>query len=365
VPLWRRKLTTLADLFATRFDARVEKVAVLLMAPTSVLWAAAQIRAFGQVVTSSSGIELETAIAFSAGVVIVYTAAGGLLADAVTDLLQGAVLAVGLIVLAVAIFASGAADLGSLAETGRALADPAPVPWWVRAESWAIPLFGSVLAQEMVARTLAARSPELARGGAFAAGGMYVAIGLIPVALGLLGARLVPGLEHGEQVLPRLAQEHFPWWFYAVFAGALISAILSTVDSALLAAGSLVSHNLVAPLVPGLDDRARLRVARASVIGFGVIAWLLALHAEGVYALIENASAFASAGVLVAATFGLFTSLGDARSALAALLLGAGVWIGAAYGTDSEAPYLWSLAAALVGYLVFAPFSRPVVPHEA
>jgi Na+/proline symporter len=365
VPLWRRKLTTLADLFASRFDGRVERLAVLLMAPTSVMWAAAQIRAFGQVVVTSSGVELETAIAFSAGVVIVYTAAGGLLADAVTDLLQGVVLALGLIVLAVTVFATGMADFTMLAETSRTLTDPAPAPWWVRVESWAIPLCGSVLAQEMVARTVAARSPELARGGAFAAGGLYLAIGIIPVGLGLLGARLVPGLEHGEQVLPRLALEHFPWWFYAVFAGALISAILSTVDSALLAAGSLVSHNLVVPLVPGLDDRAKLRVARAAVIAFGIVAWVLALYAEGVYALIENASAFASAGVLVAGTFGLFTRFGGARSALAALALGASVWVVAAYATDSEAPYLWSLAAALGGYLVVAMFERVEVPLEA
>ena len=90
VPLWRRKLTTLADLFAWRFGPGVERLAVLLMVPTSLLWAAAQMRAFGQVVAISSGLELEVALLLSAGIVILYTAAGGLLADAVTDLIQGA-----------------------------------------------------------------------------------------------------------------------------------------------------------------------------------------------------------------------------------------------------------------------------------
>src|SRR5262245_15666879 len=79
VPLWKRRLTTLADLFAQRFSPRVERLAVLLMAPTSLLWAAAQIRAFGQVVATSSGLGLDSAIFFAACVVIVYTAAGGLL----------------------------------------------------------------------------------------------------------------------------------------------------------------------------------------------------------------------------------------------------------------------------------------------
>ena len=72
-----------------------------------------------------------------------------------------------------------------------------------------------------------------------------------------------------------MALEHFPLWFYAIFAGALISAILSTVDSALLAAASLVSHNLIVPLLPGhRSDEAPL--ARAGVIVFGVVAYVLA-----------------------------------------------------------------------------------------
>ena len=44
-PLWRRKYTTFGDLFRERYSPGVERLAVLLMVPTSVLWAAAQIRA--------------------------------------------------------------------------------------------------------------------------------------------------------------------------------------------------------------------------------------------------------------------------------------------------------------------------------
>lgn len=361
VPLWRRKLTTLADLFASRFGPAVERLAVLLMAPTSVLWAAAQIRAFGQVVATSSGLELQVAIGISAAVVIVYTAAGGLLADAVTDLIQGGTLMVGLIVLAVAVFAIGDVSFAQLAETSHSLARP-PESWLVRAEAWAIPICGSVLAQEMVSRVIAARSPELARGGAFMAGGLYIAIGIIPVGLGLVGARLLPGLEDPEQVLPRLALEHFPLWFYAIFAGALISAILSTVDSALLAAASLVSHNLIVPIYPQMADRTKLRCARGGVIVFGIISYVLAMNAEGVYELIETAAAFASAGVLVAGTFGLFTRFGGAASAIAALLTGTVVWCVGEWAELVEAPYLASLAGAALAYVAFALFETERVP---
>ncbi|MBY0401036.1 sodium:solute symporter family protein [Myxococcota bacterium] len=353
VPLWRRGLTTIGDLFAQRFGSGVERLAVLLMAPTSVLWAAAQIRAFGHVVATSSGIELEWALALAAAVVILYTAAGGLLSDAVTDVLQGSLLAVGLVVLAIAVLARDDVSLAGLLATGGSFA-PVERSLLERAEAWAIPLFGSLIAQEQVARVLSARSGEVARGSAFAAGGLYLAIGIVPVGLALVGVRLLPGLEDPEQVLPRLALEHFPAWFYVVFAGALISAILSTVDSALLAASSLVAHNLLAPLRPGASDRTKLRLARGAVLVFGIVAYGLAREAEGVYALIESASAFASAGVLVSASFGLFTRIGGAFSAGAALVSGALVWMIGAWGGLIEAPYLASIAAATLAYVAGA-----------
>jgi SSS family solute:Na+ symporter len=103
VPLWRLRLTTIADLFRLRFDESVERVAVLLIVPTSLFWAAAQIRAFGQVISSASGFEIEATVTFAAVVVIAYTMFGGLMADAWTDLVQGIALIVGLIALSSAI----------------------------------------------------------------------------------------------------------------------------------------------------------------------------------------------------------------------------------------------------------------------
>src|SRR5688500_1806813 len=72
-PLWRRHLTTLADLYRERYSPLVERVAALVLIPSSLLWAAAQIRAFGQVlVVSGSGLELELALGIACGFVILY-----------------------------------------------------------------------------------------------------------------------------------------------------------------------------------------------------------------------------------------------------------------------------------------------------
>ena len=357
VPIWKRRLTTMADLFRQRYSPAVERLAVLLMVPTSLLWAAAQIRAFGQVISASSGLQVEITITVAALVVIIYTVSGGLLADAITDMVQGIALILGLtVLLAVILVQGGAGALSQVQPERLRLLGGGAVPWYKTAEAWAIPVFGSVVAAELVARVLASRSAAIARNSFVVAGGCYLAIGLIPVTLGLIGAEMLPGLKDPEQVLPQLAQEHLPSVLYVLFVGALLSAILSTVDSTLLVSSSLVSHNIVAPLSPGISETWRVRSARIGVAAFGALAYVMALYAEGVYVLVEQASAFGSAGIVVIVTFGLFTRIGGPASALAALLSGVGVWVFGNYLLELPWAYLAALGASVAAYAVGALF---------
>lgn len=363
IPLWRRGLTTLADLFRQRYSIGIERLAVIIIVPTSIMWAAAQIRAFGQVLDVGSPLGVEVAITIAAAVVIVYTIAGGLYSDVITDLVQGIALIIGLVVL-LYVVAQAAGGFGpALAEIPpeRLRLFGAPdEPLLATIEKWAIPITGSVVAQELIARILAVRSPTLARRASLAGGGMYLVFGLIPVFIGLVGARLLPDLGEPEQLLPTLAQQHLSTVLYILFAGALISAILSTVDSALLAAAALVEHNLILPLRPNLSERGKIRVARLGVLAAGVIAYVLALHAEGVYELVVESSAFGGAGIFVIVVFGLFTTFGGARAAAAALVVGIVSWVAGGYWFEWSTPYLISLGLGALSYVLVALFERPL-----
>jgi len=367
VPLWNRKLTTLADLFRQRFSVATERTAAIVLIPGSLLWAAAQIRGFGHVLATASTLELEAAILLAAGFVVLYTVFGGLLADAITDLVQGVCLVVGLVVVffGVASKAGGArALLAGIAADERVELFSLGGDLWALLEEWAIPICGSVVAVELVSRVIATRTPAVARRSALAAGGAYLAVGLIPLALGVAGTRLVPGLDDAEQILPALAHRQLPLVFFALFAGALVSAILSTVDSILLVGSALLSHNVVVPLLGITDEKSKVRLARGGVALLGVLSYLLARRAEGVFELVEQASAFGSSGALVLVVFGLFTRWGGALAGTATLAAGVVVYLaGTAAGWPY--PYLASLAAALVLFVAAAAWEgrrRPAVP---
>ena len=357
-PLWRRRLTTLADLFRQRYSAGVERLAAVILIPGSILWAAAQIRSFGYVLsTVTDGIPVDVAIGAAAAFTLLYTVFGGLLADAITDVIQGAMLAVGLIVVLAGVLlqlGNGAGPVIAAGDVGPISLLPAGgVSPWVLAEEWAIPVCGSLMATELVSRIVATRSPNVARRSSLVAGVMYVAIGIIPLVIGLLGQRIVPSLAEPEQVIPAVAEALLPTFFFAVFAGALVSAILSTVDSTLLVSSGLMSHNLVVPLFRVTSERTKVRIARAGVVAFGVIAYVQAVRAEGVFELVEDASAFGSAGTLVTVCFGLFTSFGGAVAAALTLAAGMGSYLLAA-GTGFEFPFLLSLGTSLAVYTIAA-----------
>jgi Na+/proline symporter len=352
-PLWRRKLTTLADLFRERFSPGVERAASILLIPTSVCWAAAQIRAFGHVLTTASTIDIDLAIGVAAGVVVIYTTFGGLLADAISDVIQGIGITIGLVVLLVVVVGEVGGVGAALDAIGRTreAAPPSLHGPLATLEAWSLPVFGSLVAQELVARISASRSATVARRSAMIAGVGYLTVGSIPVLIALMAPALLPHhAGDAEQVLPLLAQRHLSSFAYLLFAGALISAILSTVDSTLLVASSLFSHNLVLRSWPTASERAKVSLARAGVVGFGIVAYCLAIGSESVSQLIEHTNGFGSAGVFVIVVFGLFTSIGGAASAFAALAAGVAVYFVGLMG-DYEYAYLASLAAALCVYL--------------
>ncbi len=361
VPLWKRRLTTFADLFLQRYGPRVEMIAAVMLVPSGLLWAAAQLRGFGQVITTLTVVDIHLAIAGATLFCVLYTVLGGLLADAITDLIQGAVLIVGLVLLAGAVVihhgGTGAA-FASIDGARVMFAAGATNPSLLAMiEEWAVPIAGSVVAVELVSRVIAARSPSVARNSALLAGGLYIVVGLLPVFIGLAASGLVTGVADPEQFLPLAARQLLSPVGYIVFVGALISAILSTVDTILLVGSGLITHNVIAPALGITADRTRLRMARVGVVVLGIIAMVLAQRATGVGALVEEASSLGSAGILVVVSFALFSRIGGALAATATLIGGLGAYLGGtAWGVAY--PFLGSLAASVVIYLAASVVER-------
>ena len=359
-PLWRRGITTFADMIRDRYSPEVEKLFVLALLPGSLFWAAAQIRAFGQLLSASGGLDLMAAILIAAVLVAAYTTVGGLLADAVTDVIQGAAVIVGLVVLAWFVASALGGAGASLAAIPAERLDPfaGSDPPLARIEKLAIVLCGSIVSVELISRFLGARSVAAARNGTLIGGLMYLALGLLPIYLGLVGPSLLKDLAETEQLVPRLAASQLPRVAYALFLGALVSAILSVVHAALHAPASQISHNIVTRIHPGMSEPAKLWSVRLTVVLLSIVALALAMSVERIKDLVETASAFGSAGAFVVVVFGLYTRIGGPASAITSLVAGVSIWLWGKYVFGLKTPYLVGLSAAFLTYVAVALAER-------
>ena len=352
--LWSRGLTTFADLFRQRYSPGVERLVVIVLLPGSIIWAAAQIRAFGQVMDANSGMGLKTAIVLAAVLVGAYSVVGGLLADSVTDVIQGIVVLAGLIILGAIVGASVGgvpAGLAQVEPERLGLYDPEDGVLGTL-EKIAIPICGTIVAVELISRFLGARTAEIAGRATVTGGLIYLTIGLVPVFLGLMGPTAAAecsgsGADRGQagrglSAGPALHRLHRRHHLGNPVGGAFGSA---------RARGADLPQPPRERWCPASPTAASCGRCALTVLVLSIVAFVISFSSEGIKELVETASAFGSAGVFVATLFALFTRFGGPLSAYASVGAGMIVWAGGKYGLGLATPYLFGLLAALAGYV--------------
>lgn len=359
--LWRGGYTTLADFYRERYGSFVEKFSVWILFPSSLFWAAAQIRAFGQVVAASTDLPVDVAIIGAAAFVIIYTLMGGLLGDIVTDVLQGLIVAVGLIAVFVLTIqhVPNIPEILSQMEPSRFSLIAPDESWLTRLDRWAVPVLGSLVAQELVSRVLASKDAKVAVRSSYISAVIYLIMGSMPVFLGLLGPTLLPGLEDSEQFLVTWASQLLPAVLFTIFAGALISAILATIDSILLSLSALLTHNILIPTLKVTDDKKKIQLARVVIVLSGIVAFGIAMTSDSIYDLVETASSFGTAGVLVITLAALVTKKSSPWAAGFALTAGIVTTPLAEYSWQVDAPFLTSIIASTIAFAlgqILAPY---------
>src|SRR6185503_8369462 len=109
----------------------------------------------------------------------------------------------------------------------------------------------------------------------YVAAGLYLTIAMLPLFISLCTKLLYPQELSGDTqlALPRMVMIHTPLAVQILFFGSLLSAIMSTTSSAMLAPASIFSENLVKPIFKKqFTDAGFLMLTRASVLLFSVIA---------------------------------------------------------------------------------------------
>jgi SSS family transporter len=360
----RMRLLTVSDFFRIRFGRHADVVASGALVLTYAGWTAAQIVAIGVVLDALAGVPPIAGILIGALVVVTYTYFGGMWAVSITDFLQIGILMLGLVVmfpLVIAACGGLSAYISGVPEGSFRLIPPSGTDsagwvWWLR--SWIVIGLGNLAGQDLLQRTLSSRSEKVAQNSAYLSAIFYLTFGMIPVLIGLAGTILLPGAVgiEAERVIPEMALRFLPAPLMALFVGALLSAIMSSADSALLAPASIVGQNLLRFFRPGVSDERVLVWVRRSVPIIGLVAMGLALYSGRVYELLVESFAFLLVVLFTPFIAGIWWRRANTPGALTSMAVGfvcfiAFKWITPNYPSDVIAVALAGVALVSVSLL--------------
>lgn len=327
--LYNMNLLTLGDFFKIRFGNRTELVASFFLAPPYVGYIAAQLVAMGLIINVVTGLEVWQGVIISAFVVTFYTYIGGMWAISITDFFQSIIIVVGLLALAILLANKAGGVTVILQEvhpsTFRFL------PRWDFKEvmlylaAWSVLGLGSLPSQDIFQRVMSSGSQKIAVRSCFIAAGLYLTVAMLPLFIGLCAKHLYPQSTGGDAqlALPNMVLAHASLPIQILFFGSLLSAIMSTTSSAILAPAAIFSENLIKPLSKGrLKDKQLLIITRMCVLGFAGVATLMACLRSNIYELVGESSVLSLVSLLAPMVLGLYWKRANANGALLAMVLG-------------------------------------------
>lgn len=330
-PMWRMQLLTVPDFFLRKFGRMAELLSSIIMVPSYFGWIAVQFTALAGMLNLFFDIPIELGLVLVAAIGTGYTLAGGMWSVTLTDAVQIILVLAGLIVLAVVVLmelgsgsvVSGWSRLGT--ETDPEMLVIIPTQNGTELLGWVglflIGSLGSVPGQDLMQRVFSSNSEKTAKRACLIAGVAYLAFGAIPLMLALAGNLLFPG-EIDSDILPAMAHTFLHPVVAVIFVVALLSAILSTIDSAILSPASVLAQNIF----PRFGYSDTLRSNRLAVLIVAACSLSVAFMGKNAFELLEESYSLTLVGLFVPLMLGLYSRPQNRWAANAAMMTGSSLW---------------------------------------
>jgi solute:Na+ symporter, SSS family len=335
IPIYlNSRIYTIPEYLERRFDVRLRKLFSLFTIIANIfIDAAAGLYAGGIVIQMLyPEVSLWVPVLVLGIMAGLYTVAGGLAAVVVTDTIQAIVLILGSLVVSIMAFSSieSWSQLYEIApENGMHLVLPASDPFlpWPG-------LFTGVLIigfyfwinnQFIVQRVLGARDIRHARYGALFAGFLKLPVLFLMVLPGTVALFLFPDLSSPDLAFPSLVFSLLPEGVRGFVIAALVAAIMSSIDSTLNSASTLVTMDFIAPRGAGYTQKQIVTIGRVVTLVFTVVAVLWApqiIRFDTLWQYLQSVLAYITPPIVVIFVSGFFFRGATARGAFATFVWG-------------------------------------------
>lgn len=287
-----RQLTLPAFMEARYYSKGVRGIAAVIVLIATVVYIQAQIVAGGLVANIVFGVPTETGMVAFTVILLAYTVIGGMVAVVYTDAFQLVIMVLGAL-LALPLAVRQVDGFGSLLHMVES-AQPTVFQWGSTLPTsllftMAMAFFlGSIATPEKLIRLYAMKDLPTIRRGILLAVVAITGLNLVVFLIALSAIVLFPDLPTGDLAMPMVATAVLPPALGALMLAAITSAMMSTVDSLLIVAGSALSVDLYQNLIhPEVTLARRMWVDRLGILAVGTVPVVLLLSGVGQGELVQ------------------------------------------------------------------------------
>ena len=266
---------TFPEMIRARYDQKNSTMASITTILAMIGYTAAQFVAGASILNVLTGWDLGLCYVLAAVVIVFYVSTGGLLAVTYTDIVQMALLLLGVVFLAVPLVGS------MMHKNGMSLAADLPASFFDLG-AWGWPTIAALglstvmsffTSMDSYTRCIAAKDARTARTGTIYAAVLVLIIAGASTFLGMAGKLILPDLASSNNVIAALVVELFPHGLKGLVLIGVLSAIMSTADiSVLTGSASLTKDIYQRYFHPEASEKTLMRVGLAASLLVGVLA---------------------------------------------------------------------------------------------
>ncbi|VTR47897.1 sodium:solute symporter family protein [Sphingobacterium thalpophilum] len=354
---WKRTgALTAAEYIGVRFGVKTQQFYTVLTLLYSLFSIAAVLYPVGKMINVASGLSIELSVLAIGGIIVLYTAAGGLWAVLVTDVVQFVVLSAAVMI----VIPLALEDVGGLAS----FVDHAPDNFFTFFNSeYTFGFFLAFLLYQTVyiggnwsyvQRYTSVSSERNARKVAYLFAGLYLICPFVWMLPPMIYRVINPALEGvaSEGAYMMMAQRVLPAGLIGLVLSGMVSATASKANTTLNVAAVVFANDVYKKIFfPKVSEQTLIWVARVFTALFGILTMVLAIlipYVGGIVEMVLSTAAIAGGSLFAPLIWSLFSERQTARSLVVASLLSLAVSlfmkIGAPYVLNIKLDRFWETA---------------------
>ncbi|MGH8349160.1 MAG: sodium:solute symporter family transporter, partial [Pseudomonas sp.] len=324
----------------------------LMIGVTSIL-------AIGTVLQVLFGLPFWISVLLGGGVVVIYSAIGGMWSLTLTDIVQFIIKTVGLmfILLPICMYRVGGWD-ELVMKLPAASFSFTTIGWDTIITYFMIYFFGILIGQDIWQRVFTVKTAKVAQVAGTAAGIYCILYGLACALIGMAANVLIPDLDNVNNAFAAIVKLSLPDGIRGLVIAAALAAMMSTASAGLLAAATTLTEDLLPKLRGG--KQSSLAINRLFTLLTGIVVLGIALIVNDVISALTLAYNLLVGGMLIPLMGAIFWKRATTAGAIASMGMGFATALLFMFkdGLDANTPIYYSLGVGLVSFVVVSLMSR-------